>query len=726
MEDNKAIARDVINWLCRDDVIFQHIKNLGDPTKLRSMKGVLQRFKEKGYLNDQGWTDKIDCPDLKAPHFNRQQGGGSSTEDRMTKFMNRSVEEVLLLAGDSKIKRIWSSEYCQKPLPGDPLVQDWRCVFTLAEMKQHGVDMDKPEWFDEMAKRANTIWSCQDARNFVIILMFVGEAFTFAFFDCRGAVCLDMLNIMDDTEEFLQLVLYLSLADPGMVGLETSIMQNEAGRFIRSRVFGPEVPINMVLFISNNIHGRRTMAHHVTLSRERIAQALQSGGSWGAMEKWLKGMEKEVDVVVKDTWVDLTAPHTEGMILNYLRLKGVQGVTRLLFEGLVVGPASPPPHFQLHDHPGIGSLKDISAISQTGDINVWSSTVYNRSFWGVPTLALAHKSMARSVNKYDHSHPVPEGVTVPKLEPVTREVYQDCVYEALVAIADCIRSHGQAFSPYIISEGGNETDELFPISFMQADTSMWNMGLVHPAMSDWGYIDHTRIDPSNIRRGLLYDHAFASWNTRSTSMRGRPPSKIFAKHAGTASTLSSQDEALHFDDSLVHHPAHSPAHASVSHTLAPCNSASGTSTDTSAAPSASCAPAAPTNVSPVPHSDAPSMSIIPSAPPTSMIPSQPASTAPSRGRRGTGKGKGKQGGRKGTDGRKSTPGAVNAPPDSSAATRKRGFDSVSQGKPADGPSKRQAPLHHVPKVNIKPKHVVQSLQVDVAGYGSLNIDNDLE
>lgn len=252
-----------------------------------------------------------------------------------------------------------------------------------------------------------------------------------------------MLTIVDDKEEYLQLVLSLTLADPGlsfhhtrivissqcyaigMVGLETSIMQNKARQFIQSRVFGPKVPINMVLFISNNIHGRGTMARHITLSRERIAQALQLGGFWGAMEKWLKGMEKEVDVVVKDTWVDLTAPHTEGMILNYLRLKGIQGITHLLFEGLVAGPASPPPLFQIHDRPGISSLKDIGTISQTGDINVWSSTVYNRSFWGVPTLALAHKSMARSVNKYDRCHPVPEGVAVQKLEPVTHEVYQE-------------------------------------------------------------------------------------------------------------------------------------------------------------------------------------------------------------------------------------------------------------------------------------------------------------
>ncbi|KAG0691853.1 hypothetical protein DFH29DRAFT_1010022 [Suillus ampliporus] len=264
------------------------------------------------------------------------------------------------------------------------------------------------------------------------------------------------------------------------------------------------------------------------------------------MEKLLKGMEKEVDVVVKDTWVDLTAPHTEGMILNYLRLKGVQGVTCLLFEGLVVGPASPPPLFQLHDCPGIGSLKDIGAISQTGDINVWSSTVYNQSFWGF---------------------------------------------------------------------------------------------------------------------GFSYS--------------------------------------------------------------CPCNSASGTSTDTSAAPtstprtsnpSASCAPAAPNTTFPRPHSDPLSMSIIPSAPPTSMIPSQPASTAPSMwktwGRlRQTANKEDGEGSRLGV---KSTPGAVNALPDSSAATHKRVHPDA-QGSP-----------YHILKVNIKPKHVVQSLQVDIAGYGSLNINDDLE
>lgn len=83
-------------------------------------------------------------------------------------------------------------------------------------MKQHGVDVQKQEWFDETAKRANTVWGCQDARTFVITLQYFGEQFAFSFFDRGGAVCPDMLSVVDDKEEYLRLVLYLSLADPGM------------------------------------------------------------------------------------------------------------------------------------------------------------------------------------------------------------------------------------------------------------------------------------------------------------------------------------------------------------------------------------------------------------------------------------------------------------------------------------------------------------------------------
>lgn len=147
--------------------------------------------------------------------------------------MNRLVDATLELAGESLIHRTWSSDYCQKYLPGcaeerkpdiilvphnppRPLVQDWRRAVSLVEMKQHGVDVQKQEWFDETAKRANTVWGCQDAHTFVITLQYFGEQFAFSFFDRGGAVCPDMLSVVDDKEEYLRLVLYLSLADPGM------------------------------------------------------------------------------------------------------------------------------------------------------------------------------------------------------------------------------------------------------------------------------------------------------------------------------------------------------------------------------------------------------------------------------------------------------------------------------------------------------------------------------
>lgn len=175
----------------------------------------------------EGWTKKIGCPDLQKGH--KLHANKKSSQHRMAGFLNRLVQETTNLTGLSLIRRRWSSEHCQEPLPGsaeeckaDIILlpendkrSDWRRVVLVVEMKEHGVDVHKPALFDECAKQANTVWVCQDARNFVIILRFIGEEFTFAFFDRGGAVCPAVLNIMKEAEEFLRLVLYLSLADPG-------------------------------------------------------------------------------------------------------------------------------------------------------------------------------------------------------------------------------------------------------------------------------------------------------------------------------------------------------------------------------------------------------------------------------------------------------------------------------------------------------------------------------
>ena len=116
----------------------------------------------------------------------------------------------------------------------------------------------------------------------------------------------------------------------GFLGLDPSIVLGSDRRYIRSNIFG-DMTIEMVLFISNNLHGRGTVVRQVTLPKLRITKALEGDEkknlNRGVLQKWLNTMDDTVSIVVKDTWVDLSTPHTEGMVLNYLRLKGVLDFT---------------------------------------------------------------------------------------------------------------------------------------------------------------------------------------------------------------------------------------------------------------------------------------------------------------------------------------------------------------------------------------------------------------
>jgi hypothetical protein len=160
----------------------------------------------------------------------------------------------------------------------------------------------------------------------------------------------------------------------GFLGLDPSIVLGGDRRYIRSNIFG-DMTIEMVLFISNNLHGRGTVVRQVTLPKLRITKALEreekdrlereekdrlergekdrlereekdrlerdeknrpppappgpapQNLNRGVLQKWLNTMDDTASIVVKDTWVDLSTPHTEGMVLNYLRLKGVLDFT---------------------------------------------------------------------------------------------------------------------------------------------------------------------------------------------------------------------------------------------------------------------------------------------------------------------------------------------------------------------------------------------------------------
>ncbi|KAG2134041.1 uncharacterized protein EDB93DRAFT_1254650 [Suillus bovinus] len=376
--DVKDITRRIIQELGRDEEI-------------------LKIFCVKGFLDQNNhWTSAIACPDLTQTHH-ATRSNRPSTEDLMAIFLNHLVEEVLALLGPSHIHRKWSAEFCQRVLPGlaedhkpdiilvdSDLPEDWRNLTTVGKMKKSSIDIKNPLWFDEVAKWANTMYASQDSRTFALVLQFLGAQFTFVFFDRGGSVCLDVLGIHEDSEEYFRLVLYLSLAHPsvymhksmcfpnmtivgtGLLGFNPTIVHDPKSdsHFIQTKHLG-KVPINMVLFISNNLNGHGTIVRQVTLPKDQINQALKNGLNCEALQKWLKGMVDMESIVVKDTWLDLTMPHTEGMALNYLQLKGVQDVTRSLFEGLMLFP----PAFVL---PALAlKYKEAQALP-------WQSTVHNR------------------------------------------------------------------------------------------------------------------------------------------------------------------------------------------------------------------------------------------------------------------------------------------------------------------------------------------------------------
>jgi hypothetical protein len=228
----------------------------------------------------------------------------------------------------------------------------------------------------------------------------------------------------------------------GMVGLDTTIDHNGTSPIIRAKHW-KDMTINMVLFISNNIYGRGTVARKVTIPKEQLIEMLQEQQSWNYMEKWLKGMGDQVLLLEKDTWADLSSRQTEGMILDCLRLKGVMGVTRLISERMVPAPIIPP---ELDDskRPAIGALATTVLLS---------STVHNREQLGIRALAMSHHNMLDQVRLRNLQlgasgdqdlvdlRVYQERVqTRSFLYPLCEPIYEfNCIYEALVGIADCIR-----------------------------------------------------------------------------------------------------------------------------------------------------------------------------------------------------------------------------------------------------------------------------------------------
>jgi hypothetical protein len=74
-------------------------------------------------------------------------------------------------------------------------------------------------------------------------------------------------------EDFMLLTLFDNKL-AGMVGLDTTIDRNGTSPIIRAKHW-KDMTINMVLFISNNIYSRGTVARKVTIPKEQLIEMLQ-------------------------------------------------------------------------------------------------------------------------------------------------------------------------------------------------------------------------------------------------------------------------------------------------------------------------------------------------------------------------------------------------------------------------------------------------------------------
>ncbi|KAG2050855.1 hypothetical protein BDR06DRAFT_1010962, partial [Suillus hirtellus] len=197
--------------------------------------------------------------------------------------------------------------------------------------------------------------------------------------------------------------------------------------------------------------------------------------------------------------------------------------------------------------------------------------------------------------------------------------------------------------------------------------------------SDWGHINN-----SNIRRGLLFNHAFASWAPQDISSRGPLPPKIFEDNTRPSLPPISQDAALpHTTPSSLTPSSIPPQDAAVLHT-------------------------SPT--SPIPS---PLPLLTQSTPAIPVTPAHPLPTTRKPRKRKAAKTR--------SAGQQVDAGSSVLPAGAVAQVQqKRGISSIANPEPST--SKKRA-LPEVAKVQVEDKGFIQ---IKVSAWGASNVEEDLQ
>ena len=270
------------------------------------------------------------CPDLTVP----------SQEASFAGFLGQLASEVQDYA-TCLIKRVWSADFKEHSLPGvgssnrpdivcaDMLKPvDCRNIRTILELKS-GNNMTPNEIFRSCVQCARLIFSTQDTRRFVVVLLLHQYQLTVAFFDRGGSIVSQPFDIRSHPDLFAQVVLAFACADLTGLGYGTSL--SDEPRIDRLLVFhGLQLQIRFTAFISDSMHGRGTVIWLGKVGKiSDLSEVRQQAN-----------LKLDQPVVIKTSWVDDASVLTEGTVLALLAQKGVQGIPTLIYEDFVPPPST--------------------------------------------------------------------------------------------------------------------------------------------------------------------------------------------------------------------------------------------------------------------------------------------------------------------------------------------------------------------------------------------------
>lgn len=239
-----------------------------------------------------------------------------------------------------KLRRTWSAANKDKPPGGDanrkpdlvccdPMMHnegDWSHFIAVGELKSGKYE----DVYELLAERATVLLRNQDSRRFVLTFALVKQLMTVALFDRGGSIVTEPLDIKRHPLLFLQFILGLTFAPLVSLGYDTTVTAHRKCRTLSSNHI-PNIHLLCTLYVAERAHGRGTvvwLAKLKNLPATDVPKFIRTHFS--------KNWSTDPTIIIKDIWSDENSSLTEGMILALLKMKGVQGVPRILAEERVL------------------------------------------------------------------------------------------------------------------------------------------------------------------------------------------------------------------------------------------------------------------------------------------------------------------------------------------------------------------------------------------------------